>query len=97
LPFESCAFSSRPRGGSAIQPRHRADRRAGAAFDLDRKADELEPALADELVEMLRPVRPGLTASTPNMPMPFLPSQVADSLVSPGKSVMKAGVPWVRR
>src|SRR4029079_12057984 len=28
-----------------IQPRHRTDRRAGAAFDLDRKADELEAAL----------------------------------------------------
>ena len=31
------------------------------------------------------------------MPMPLLPSQVADSLVRPGKSVMKPGVPWVRR
>ena len=41
--------------------------------------------------KLLRPTRPGLTASTPNIVMPFLPSQVADSFVRPGK-VRQVGV-----
>src|SRR5262245_42030713 len=45
-------LSSRPSGRSAIQPRHRADRRASATLDLDREADELETALAHELVKV---------------------------------------------
>src|SRR4051812_37305476 len=44
---------------STIQPRHRADRRAGAALDLDRKADKAEAALADELVEIDQPLHVG--------------------------------------
>src|SRR5690242_13976932 len=56
LPFFETRISPSPQneaaGASAIQPRHRADRRARAAFDLDRKTNEAEATLADELVEI---------------------------------------------
>src|SRR5262245_59619588 len=44
---------------SIIEPRHRADRRAGAALDLQRNADETEAALADQLVEVDQPLHVG--------------------------------------
>src|SRR5687767_7988328 len=43
-------------GNSPIEPSHRADRAAGAALDLQRKADEAKAALADELVEIDEPL-----------------------------------------
>src|SRR5665213_206343 len=45
--------------GSAVEPRHRADRCAGAALDLDREADEAETPLADQLVEIDQPLHVG--------------------------------------
>src|SRR4029078_2259206 len=44
---------------SAVQPGHRADRAGGAALDIDRKADEAEAALADQLVEIDQPFHVG--------------------------------------
>src|ERR1051326_4552512 len=44
---------------SPIEPRHRTDRGAGAALDLDREGDEAKAALADDLVEIDQPLHVG--------------------------------------
>src|SRR4029079_19034703 len=64
-----CCNDGRSKHGrwSTIQPRHRANRRTGAALDLDREADEAEATLADQLVEIDQPFIVGEAEVAPDM------------------------------